>query len=199
MRTADLPVRLDMHQALAWVRYRDALFALSADADALQAETTFGSRPLLAGRDQLKAALLVGDLRAWGAMPGTDWITIPAPEWLELDIAPRDPARQSPYLAIQLKRDDLLRVFPDQGCPRSRPSKQGSGSMEPADLPHLEAMAELIRTAKAVSPNGAAQIVARDAPGRGTLESKATRLAKRFRAWERNGRRLSAPKFSDQL
>ena len=179
---ANLPGRLDMHQALAWVRYRDVQFAASADADSLEAETLFGSRPLLAGREELKAALVSGVVHALGAKQGAEWCVIPAPEWLKLDIAPRDPDRTWPYLAITLKRDDLLRAFPETGGkPRRRGRTLGSGSLERADLPLIAKMAELIHLGEASSPDAAARLVAEEAKGGGTIESKATRLAKRFR------------------
>lgn len=182
MRPTDLPEFLELHQALAWVRYRDAEFTLSANADSLWAEKLYGSRVLQGGQQDLRQVLVSGRMVAWGAKPGEPWIDIPPPDWLELDIAPRDPARLKPYRAIRLKRDDLLKAFPKAGGPeRRRGRTKGSGSFADADLPLLEEMAALIANGKAASPDGAARLLADRAAGGGTFESKATRLAKRFR------------------
>lgn len=101
-----------MRQALAWVRYRDRAFALSADADALFAEQLFGVREPVAGRAELQAALREGRIAARGARPESEWETIPSAQWLELDIASRDASRHRPYLHVQIRCSDLLRVFP---------------------------------------------------------------------------------------
>lgn len=186
MRASDLPDFLDMHQALAWVRYRDPAFTLTADADNLWAEKLYGSRSAQAGQEDLRQALVNERLVAFGAMKGTGWIALPAPEWLDLDIAPRDPARLKPYLAIRLKRDDLLKCFPISGAPeRRRGRTKGSGSFDQTDVPLLDEMAALIKSGKAASSDGAARMVADRATGGGTFESKATRLAKRYRASQR--------------
>ncbi len=63
---------------------------------------------------------------------------------------------------------------------RGRPS--GSGSWADADAPLVDKMRELIEAGNAKSPNDAASKVAREARGSGTVESKITRLAKRYRA-----------------
>lgn len=183
MQARDLPEFLDMHQALAWVRYRDPEFTLSADPDGLWAEKLYGSRHALAGLTELRCALVDGRLIAFGARAGEDWIAIASPDWLTLDIAPRDLARLHPFRAVRLKRDDLLNVFPRSGGPeRRRGRTKGSGSFVHADLPLLKDMADLISSGKAASPDSAARQVAHLAIGGGTVDSKATRLAKRYRS-----------------
>jgi hypothetical protein len=64
---------------------------------------------------------------------------------------------------------------PNLGRPR------GSGSWASADEPLLTEMQELIESGKSKSPNDAALKVADRASGQGTIESKCSRLAKRYR------------------
>jgi hypothetical protein len=64
---------------------------------------------------------------------------------------------------------------PNLGRPR------GSGSWASADEPLLTEMQELIESGKSKSPNDAALKVASRASGDGTIESKSSRLAKRYR------------------
>jgi hypothetical protein len=59
--------------------------------------------------------------------------------------------------------------------------------MAAADAPLLDKMRELIVGGKAFSPHGAALKVADKASGNGTVESKATRLSRRYRQLENNG------------
>jgi hypothetical protein len=68
---------------------------------------------------------------------------------------------------------------------KRRGRKPGSGSMAMADAPLLDEMRQLIIAGKAFSPEGAAKLVAAKAVG-ASEESKATRLAKRYRASEPN-------------
>jgi hypothetical protein len=58
--------------------------------------------------------------------------------------------------------------------------------MENVDAPLLAEMKVLIENGLAFSPDGAAKLIANKARGGGTEASKATRLANRFRASERN-------------
>lgn len=69
---------------------------------------------------------------------------------------------------------------------RRRGRTKGSGSLEAADAPLLAEMRELIDAGKAFSADGAAKLVAHKAKGGGVELSKATRLANRFRASEKN-------------
>jgi hypothetical protein len=62
---------------------------------------------------------------------------------------------------------------------RGRP--RGSGSWEGADAPVLTEMRRMIESGAAKSPNDAATQVAGKARGSGTVESRAARLAKRYR------------------
>jgi hypothetical protein len=63
-----------------------------------------------------------------------------------------------------------------------RPGREkGQGSFEQLDQPLLSKMKALITDMKAASPEEAARMVAPEAHGNGTPESKAERLARRFR------------------
>jgi hypothetical protein len=59
---------------------------------------------------------------------------------------------------------------------------KGSGSLERADAPLIERMRKLIMEGECVSPTAAAQAVAADAMGAGTLDSKVRRLVERYGA-----------------
>ena len=108
-----LPEHMNMHQALAWVRYRDANFASIVDPDALYAALLWpGDRKPIAGRDDLLSALASSKLVAEGELPGSEWEAIPSPQWAKLDVAPRNPARHAPYEQILVSRNQLLKVFP---------------------------------------------------------------------------------------
>lgn len=71
--------------------------------------------------------------------------------------------------------------------PPSRGRTRGSGAFTKFDEPLLDRMALLIHEGSAMSPNGAALLVAADAKGGGTLESRAQRLAKAYRRRSRSG------------
>ncbi len=108
-----LPDWLDMQQALAWVRYRDADFAIGADYDALSAAVLWpNGRDVIAGRNEFLSALQRRELVAEGALRGCEWAAIPSPEWSTLDVAPRDPARHAPYEQVRIARNELLKAFP---------------------------------------------------------------------------------------
>ena len=64
---------------------------------------------------------------------------------------------------------------------KSRGKKPGEGSYERVDFPLLAEMKQLISSGKAASPEEAARQVASQAYGAGTVDSKAERLARRFR------------------
>ena len=59
--------------------------------------------------------------------------------------------------------------------------KKGDGSYANIDLPLLDEMKELISSHRAASPEEAARMLAKKAHGSGSEESKAERLAKRYR------------------
>jgi hypothetical protein len=67
----------------------------------------------------------------------------------------------------------------DQANPRGR--KPGQGSYKALDAPLLVEMGQLLSEGKAASAEEAARQVASRAHGGGTVESKAERLARRFR------------------
>ena len=69
----------------------------------------------------------------------------------------------------------------EAATPKKRGRKKGDGSYATIDLPLLEEMKELILSHRAASPEEAARMLAEKAFGSGSLESKAERLAKRYR------------------
>jgi hypothetical protein len=70
-----------------------------------------------------------------------------------------------------------------QANAQARPGRRkGQGSFERFDQRLFPMMQKLIDQGKAASPEAASHLVAKKAKGSGTLESKAERLAKRFRA-----------------
>ena len=69
----------------------------------------------------------------------------------------------------------------EAATPKKQGRKKGDGSYATIDLPLLDEMKELILSHRAASPEEAAKILAEKAFGSGSLESKAERLAKRYR------------------
>jgi hypothetical protein len=106
---------------------------------------------------------------------------------------------------VRLRAVDIFRVFPaesDQVKPaeltlthdRSKSRlgrRKGSGSLARFDEPLLRKMKDLIDQGTAVSAEGASSLLAHEAKGGGSRESKAERLAKRFRASEHYDRNKS--------
>ncbi|MDR3410809.1 MAG: hypothetical protein P4L87_07680 [Formivibrio sp.] len=92
------------------------------------------------------------------------------------------------YREVEVKRDDLIRFFDAGGGqqkrkPKSKPGrKRGSGSYFAVDKLLFPEMASLIAEGIALSSQEAARKIAYKARGGGTEDSKATRLAKNFRA-----------------
>ena len=108
----------------------------------------------------------------------------PGAAWAELEDCP-------PLYAIHLAPVGAMSVnapmADGNGKPRGKRGRtKGSGSLEAADAPLLVEMRRLIDRGEAFSPDGAAKLVARKAKGGGTEESRATRLANRYRASEKN-------------
>lgn len=95
------------------------------------------------------------------------------------------------YRDVIVKRDDLARHI-DPAAPGKlksrRGRKPGTGSYLPVDTALLEEMATLIASNDAMSPQEAAGQIAHKAAGGGTLKSKETRLAKRYRAAPRRSK-----------
>jgi hypothetical protein len=98
---------------------------------------------------------------------------------------------------VRLRAADLFREFPElcrpagdaesdqskEQQPKSRRGRtKGAGSYAHLDGPLLDEMQTLIEKGEAVSPEAASHLVAAKAKGAGTVESKAERLAKRYRA-----------------
>lgn len=95
------------------------------------------------------------------------------------------------YRSVTVKRDDLMRYFAPTTIPeKPRPRKgrtKGSGSLFAADetlFPEIEA---LIGFNPGYTPNRAALEIADRAAGTGSIESKASRLGKNYRASRRHG------------
>ena len=87
------------------------------------------------------------------------------------------------YRPVFLWRDEFERwrsmTFGYQKHGGGRPT--GSGSWQVADELLLDEMDNMIKTGRAKSPNDAARILADRASGSGTLASKQSRLAVRYR------------------
>jgi hypothetical protein len=108
--------------------------------------------------------------------------------WLESDhVHPDDPFYPGPAdvmvrgkaRPVFLRRDEFERWFQKTFGPRGRP--RGSGSLAKADGPLVEEMHQLIESGSAKSAEDAAGKLADGAAGGGTLQSKVTRLARRYR------------------
>jgi hypothetical protein len=69
----------------------------------------------------------------------------------------------------------------EAATPKKRGRKKGDGSYATIDLPLLDEMKELILSHRAASPEEAARMLAKKSFGSGSPESKAERLAKRYR------------------
>jgi hypothetical protein len=80
------------------------------------------------------------------------------------------------------KKISPIEVATQFGGKRPRGRQKGQGSFESLDLPLLQEMKRLISSGAAASAEEAARSVAPKAHGGGSLESKAERLARRFRS-----------------
>jgi hypothetical protein len=129
-----LPPTLNIYQALIWVRYRDLSLLhyrkraddrpiidphsvgtfqhREADADQVAALLLFSGKPITGSAHDLESALTSGKLTAHGRKESQQFEPIPAMEWTELNVAPRDPARQWPYETIRINSVELLGLFP---------------------------------------------------------------------------------------
>lgn len=133
-----LPPTLNIYQALIWVRYRDvsllhyrerpvdrpiigppsvgAFRRYKADADQVAALMLFSGKPINGSAHDLEIALTSGKLIAHGRKESQQFEPIPAMEWMELDVAPRDPIRQWPYEKIIINSVELLGLFPSDAA-----------------------------------------------------------------------------------
>ena len=89
------------------------------------------------------------------------------------------------YREVVVRRSDLMGHFPHGGPgrkpKRQRGRKHGSGSLARADEALFPKIKNLIDSQATFSVNEAALRLAGEAAGSGTIESKAQRLAKRYR------------------
>lgn len=107
---------------------------------------------------------------------------VPGGAWASLDGA--EPI-YAIYVAPTKAETDGDRVAPMASMAARRGRTKGSGSLEAADAPLLVEMRKMIAAGEAFSPDGAAKLVASRAKGGGTFDSRATRLANRYRASEK--------------
>jgi hypothetical protein len=121
-------------------------------------------------------------------LPHDIWTNLKVVDWLHGTACDPEGVR---YYSIHAA-DGLPKVSPPHAealadhalvLPKSRrPGREkGQGSFEQLDQPLLSKMKALITDMKAASPEEAARMVAPEAHGSGTPESKAERLARRFR------------------
>lgn len=140
----------------------------------------------------------VGELRIWEA-DGRRWRRVPHEAVLEIA---HDPDAVG-YLYVDRKEFEAMLLKRHPHSPHTdreesafttasakKPKKErgrplGSGSYEKDDMPLLEKMKNLLDTRKARSVNHAADLVAPDAVG--AENSRAKRLTRRFKEWDKNG------------
>lgn len=125
MSSPPLEAVLTIHEAVAWVQYRDvAAVKLASTPDGLASLRVYERFPLIGSSKDLKAVLLSGKLPAQGQRIDGQWHDLTPNEWLTLPIAPRNVERQHPYAVISVSLDDLLKAFPVRTStgPRGRPT-----------------------------------------------------------------------------
>jgi hypothetical protein len=119
-----------------------------------------------------------GQYFATGMAPDGKMVVLPASYWTHPDAAVH--LRGGDFL--MLKGDQLRVVF--RGLMIEARAKIGRPigiTYEVADDPHVQKMDRLLKTGKARSVSHAATIVAPEAPGEGTLESKRDRLRRAYK------------------
>jgi hypothetical protein len=99
--------------------------------------------------------------------------------WYDVRLCAADVFREYPADRETFSADDIQQIGHKK---RRGGRRKGSGSYERFDKPLIDEMQILIDEGKAVSPEAASHLVAHKAEGGGTKESKAERLAKRYRA-----------------
>jgi hypothetical protein len=141
-----LPRNLTIHQAAAWVAYRDKEFALLCIDPLRYSASKFYpiDQRRVCEPTRLKAALLEGELVATGELRSGQIDLISPQEWRRLPLAPAVLERQAPYVVIWVERASLLRKFParsnaeTRGRPpeykwdwvRDRAAKESIGSLD---------------------------------------------------------------------
>jgi len=114
-----LPAWLNPYQLMAWLRYRDAALAQKTEtATQLAALTFYDDREIIAGEEEVATALQEGRLTAYGAKAEEDFAPIPPIEWTRFRVAPQNPKRLWPYVAVQFPSSDVQAQFPS-------PAEQG--------------------------------------------------------------------------
>jgi hypothetical protein len=112
---------LTMSEAVAWVKYRRwEAVERSHTAEGLTALIFYGLEgesqnfPREVGsRDELRQSLAQGNLVAFARKEG-EYEQIPSLNWRHLPIAPLLPTRTAPYTDIVIRRDELLKKWPEQ-------------------------------------------------------------------------------------
>jgi hypothetical protein len=140
-------------------------------------------RSVSSGRVKVYARLQ-SRLAQFQELPADLWSRLKVLDWC--DCGARDPEGNCYYsihAADSLPKVPLPQTDDHHPKSRRRPGRQkGEGSFATVDLPLLEAMKALISSGEAASAEEAARQIAHKAHGGGTLESKAERLARRFRS-----------------
>lgn len=140
---AELPLWLNMHELLAWVRYRDpVIVARSGNWAGAAGYVQYGTKAQIGCESALLKTLQSGALVAQGAKQGESFAVIPPVEWTRLRIAPWDPAPHCPYVFIRVSRADVESLFPGSLPVRGLP--HSSRDKLPSDEAIYEKMHELI-------------------------------------------------------
>jgi hypothetical protein len=198
------PVKIDPRLELEALFNKGTGFCLVSDEESKQKEQQYENaraaasyvwnqlmlrafdRSVSSGRVKVYARVQ-SRLAQFQLLPADLWSRLEALNWY--DGGARDPEGNC-YYSIHAA-DSLPKVpLPQTEVPydhrpksRRRPGRQkGEGSYATVDLPLLEAMKALISSGEAASAEEAARQIANKAHGGGTLESKAERLARRFRS-----------------
>jgi hypothetical protein len=101
-----LPKWMNIHQARAWIKYRNPSEARRSDhEDNEAADDMYGSEflPVVGNPNELTTALHEGTIVAMGCAKGSELTTdVPAVEWIQ----------KPPYTGIRIGRDALIAVWP---------------------------------------------------------------------------------------
>jgi hypothetical protein len=206
-RNSGKPVKIDPRIELeALFNKGSSGFALISEEEAKQNAQQYGAaraaasfvwnhlmlrafdRSVLSGRVKVYVRVQ-SRLAQFQQLPVDLWSRLKVLNWYDGDACDPEGNR---YYSIHAA-DSLPQVSPPQAEPSSDPGpittnisgkpgrRKGQGSYEEVDQPLLSKMEQLLRDGKVVSSEAAARMVAPEAGGGGTQESKAERLARRYR------------------